>query len=110
VSEVGPYSRPPAPDWPWVIPATVYVFYDADSVPLYVGCTTRQYVRFDGHGHKPWWTDVARIEVEHFADRSDGQRREKHLIRALRPLHNQEFHPDHVERLRQKRAPQKAAA
>lgn len=84
-------------------PATVYTFFDATGQALYVGCTSRRYVRFADHGRKDWWTDVARIEVEHFEHRGDGLRRERHLIRELRPRYNQEHHPDHVERLRQKR-------
>ena len=68
--------------------ATVYTFWSADDRPLYVGCTTQGYVRFDGHGHKDWWTEVSRVDVEHFEDKSDGLIRERHLIRDLLPEHN----------------------
>lgn len=86
-------------------PVTVYTFFDSDDKALYVGCTSRQYVRFAGHGSKPWWTDVARIEVEHFEAEEDGRRHERHLIRKLRPAHNIAEHPDRdpqLLRLRQR--------
>lgn len=75
--------------------ANVYTFLDAEGAPLYVGCTSQQYARrFAGHGRKDWWTDVAEIRVEHFEDKSDGLRRERQLIRELRPKHNIAQHPD----------------
>lgn len=99
MSENHPHTPPPAPGWPHVIPATVYIFWGVNDEPLYVGCTTRQYVRFDGHGFKPWWTDVARIDVEHFEDRGFARMRERLLIRELRPLHNVAANPDHDPRV-----------
>lgn len=73
---------------------TVYTFRDSENRPLYVGCTTNQYVRFGGHGAKPWWPDLAHIDLEHFEDRREGLRRERQLIRELRPLHNVTWHPE----------------
>lgn len=68
--------------------ATVYSFFNGEGEPLYVGCTTRTYVRFGDHGREDWFTEVARIEVEHFEDRQDAAQRERALIRELRPAHN----------------------
>jgi hypothetical protein len=79
-----------------LFPATVYTCFGADSEPLYVGCTGQQYVRFAGHASKPWWTDVQRIEVEHFEDKSDGLHRERQLIGRLRPRYNVAGKPEKV--------------
>lgn len=93
-----PYSGPRPTRWR-LCPASVYTFFDADGNALYVGCTGRQYVRFAGHGGKDWWTDVTRIEVEHYEAKQDGLRRERRLINELRPLHNVAQHPQRDPRL-----------
>lgn len=92
MSEV-PFSGPRPTRWP-LNPVSVYTFFDEGDRVLYVGCTSRQYVRFQGHGGKDWWTDVAHIEVEHFEAKQDGLRRERELIARLCPLHNIAQHPE----------------
>lgn len=67
---------------------TVYRFYDAQGDVLYVGCTSHLPNRIDSHrSDKTWWTDVARIECEHFPDRARAFAREYGLILELKPRH-----------------------
>jgi DNA-binding transcriptional regulator YiaG/predicted GIY-YIG superfamily endonuclease len=69
--------------------ATVYVFYDAEGAPLYVGVTTRGLDRFRHHRSKgPWFNDAASATFEHYDDPSGAYARERHLIHTLRPKHN----------------------
>ena len=95
---ITPTTRP-RPTRHALSPVTVYSCFDSDGRPLYVGCTSRQYVRFGGHGNKDWWTDVHQITVRHFEDKQDGLREERRLIQRLRPLHNVAQHPDRDLRL-----------
>jgi excisionase family DNA binding protein len=69
---------------------TVYRLYDKDNVLLYVGCTGRSMVRIKQHeAQTPWFTEVARIEIEHFGNDVDGAfEREQTLIGSLSPRHN----------------------
>jgi predicted GIY-YIG superfamily endonuclease len=65
---------------------SVYIFKSADVRVLYVGCTADLPRRLDEHRRdKPWWCEVATVEVEHFASKDEALRRESMLIRALRP-------------------------
>lgn len=68
-------------------PATVYTLLADDGQALYVGCSG-QPARITDHGRKPWWTDVATINLEHFEERRDALDRERDLIERLLPLHN----------------------
>lgn len=68
---------------------TLYRFYDANGVLLYVGITNDPGARWAHHArNKDWWQMVSRIEVEHFDSRSLVAEAEKSAIIAERPVHN----------------------
>lgn len=67
----------------------LYRFFDADDVLLYVGITMNAPARFGQHRDgKPWWGDVARIEMEHFGNRAEVAEAEIVAITTEKPLHN----------------------
>lgn len=69
--------------------ATVYRAYDAAGTLLYVGVAESWTRRCVQHASdKPWWGQVARMELEHFDDRLAAAQREATLIRDRRPRHN----------------------
>jgi predicted GIY-YIG superfamily endonuclease len=68
---------------------TLYRFYDADGVLLYVGRTTDPTSRLRAHRQaKPWWPDIARIEMQHLASPSALADAEIRAIRDEAPLYN----------------------
>lgn len=68
---------------------SVYRLYDGAGALLYVGITSRGTRRIGEHArHRPWWSQVARAEIEHHPDRPTALAREAALILAERPRHN----------------------
>lgn len=68
---------------------TLYRFYDAKDRLLYVGISKAPLARLDQHRHdKPWWTDVARMTLEHHATREAASRAEIAAIRSESPMYN----------------------
>lgn len=81
------------------VPTSVYRYYDAAGILLYVGVTSRGTARNREHwSSKHWWQFVAHQEVDHLATRAEALRRERHLITSYRPPFNKQHNPDH-ERL-----------
>ena len=67
----------------------LYRFYDANDVLLYVGISLNAAHRANTHRKdKPWWTDVARMDVQHLPTRSVALDAERAAIAAEKPLHN----------------------
>lgn len=67
----------------------LYRFYDADERLLYVGISLHAAHRASEHrGDKAWWGDVARMDVEHLADRAEALKAERRAIRNERPVYN----------------------
>jgi predicted GIY-YIG superfamily endonuclease len=77
----------------------LYRFFDADDELLYIGITSHLPGRVSEHeGEKPWWTDVERVSVEHFATREEVIEAEREAIRTEGPKHNISHNPQ-AERL-----------
>lgn len=75
---------------------SVYRYYDAHGVLLYVGITSRGMTRQHEHNQaQPWWTHVVRQEVDHHPTRLLAGAAEKRLIREHRPPYNVQHNPDH---------------
>ena len=67
----------------------LYRMYDVSRRLLYVGITANFDSRMDSHrGLKPWWQDVATIEVQHFTSRTAVERAERNAIQTERPAFN----------------------
>jgi len=74
---------------PTSAPASVYRAFDESGELLYVGMSSGPRERFNQHAKdRPWWDEVARIEVERFPTRAEAARAEVEAIRTERPLHN----------------------
>lgn len=70
-------------------PTDVYLLYDEDGALLYVGISLTVAQRMGQHrGSKSWWSDVRRIEVDHFPNRAEALEAEAELIDEWRPPHN----------------------
>ncbi len=70
-------------------PTTVYRLRDKSGVLLYVGIAGNPGRRFEQHaGEKPWWGEVANIDLTHFPTREDAASAEMEVIKAERPRYN----------------------
>ena len=68
---------------------TLYRLYNADDELIYVGVAGNPGRRFEQHrGDKPWWGEVVRIEVEHFATREAALEAERVTIASEHPPYN----------------------
>lgn len=79
-------------------PTSVYRYYDAFGVLIYVGITSTGMLRNRQHNSdKEWWKWVAEQKVDHFPSRAEAQGHEKALIQKFRPpfnkVHNHEHEP-----------------
>ena len=73
-------------------PRYVYIFRNAEDVCLYVGCTDALGRRMTAHaGARPWWPEVAQVEVTVHPDHNAGMAAEEAAIKALQPVHNRVF-------------------
>ncbi|GHJ55660.1 hypothetical protein Nm8I071_49670 [Nonomuraea sp. TT08I-71] len=71
------------------LPHALYRFFDRADVLLYVGITADLPQRMGGHrGEKPWWSQVTRVNVEHFATRKAALAAETIAIKDEKPLYN----------------------
>ena len=67
----------------------LYRFFDANDRLLYVGISFSAVARASQHrSEKDWWSDVARMDVEHLPSRAAAEQAERDAIRAESPLHN----------------------
>lgn len=70
-------------------PTSLYRLFDAEGSLLYVGITVHFLQRVQQHSvGQTWWEEVARIEVEHFADRLAAGAAEIHAINTESPRYN----------------------
>lgn len=68
---------------------TLYRFYNAAGELLYIGLTTRLPQRFRDHRQsKEWWSQVARIELQHYETHGELVAAEVNAIRQEHPRHN----------------------
>lgn len=67
----------------------LYRFFDASERLLYVGISLSAIQRANQHLAKPWWPEVARMEVEHLeVSRTEIEAIERQAIIAEKPIHN----------------------
>lgn len=78
--------------------AVVYRMRADDGSLLYVGCTKNLKHRMAEHKSvKPWWNDVASVDVDEFDDRADALLAEAEAIGTENPQYN--VHNPHRARL-----------
>ena len=69
----------------------LYRLYDAEDQLLYIGISWSAIARMSQHkAEKPWFGDVARIEVTKCSSRAEATNLERQAIQAERPLHNKQ--------------------
>lgn len=79
-------------------PHIVYVLRDATDEVLYVGCTYDLTRRIREHSRgKDWFASVVSTETEIFPNMDEAIQHEKHLIRQLKPRHNNMRYPTTAE-------------
>ena len=79
-------------------PTSVYLYFDALDVLIYVGVTSRGTQRQREHnGDKEWWQFVSRQEVRHFDTRAEALAEERRLIVKHLPPFNRSHNPSHVQ-------------
>jgi hypothetical protein len=67
----------------------LYRLYDADMRLLYVGITWNPFVRWTAHSkEKPWWAQVARVELFVCDGNRHARQWETWCIKNLAPVHN----------------------
>lgn len=68
---------------------TLYRFYDADDVLLYVGISNNAYQRWQNHSYmKKWWPEVASAKFVSFATREEASVAEVQAIKNEQPKYN----------------------
>lgn len=76
---------------------SVYRFFDADDVFIYVGIATDPHDRWKTHARvQPWWPEVDTREIEWFDTRAEAERTETREIADRRPKYN--THPGMPDR------------
>ncbi|WP_370291530.1 GIY-YIG nuclease family protein [Nocardioides sp.] len=68
----------------------VYVLHDPDERALYVGATQDVARRIREHRSKPWWSDVAGVEIYRTENWETALRLEKECIAQFAPRHNRQ--------------------
>jgi excinuclease UvrABC nuclease subunit len=87
---------------------TVYRYYDAHGVLLYVGKSMNIVVRSTQHRGKPWFESVATITLEWFDDYWLARDAERRAIRDEHPLYNACRYTQQQRRQQQREAAIKA--
>ena len=78
---------------------TLYRMYSRGNVLLYVGISANAGARFQSHASTAgWWSEVARIEVEHFPNRKAVSQAEQAAIGRERPIYNKAHNWDNDSR------------
>lgn len=67
---------------------TLYRLRDAAGTLLYVGISGSALARWLAHNRRPWWPDVAAVEVKHFPTLAEVRSAETTAIREEGPLYN----------------------
>ncbi len=79
-------------------PTSVYRYFDAAGVLIYVGITSTGILRNRQHNDdKVWWQWVASQEVEHFPSSDEAHAREVALIQKFRPPFNTQHNTESVD-------------
>lgn len=67
----------------------VYRYYDADGLPVYIGCTSQPLPRMAQHQRaSAWWPEVAEVRTEYFANQAEALAAEANAILTEQPRHN----------------------
>jgi predicted GIY-YIG superfamily endonuclease len=70
-------------------PHALYRFFDKYGDLLYIGITMDLPARMGNHRReKPWWTDAAVIEIEHYDNRAAALEAERIAIKVETPRYN----------------------
>lgn len=83
------WDEPIEDAWERLVAPVVYILYDEDGVPLYVGMTNALLQRFQSHRNSaPWWGEVSRVTFREMPSRGASLDEEERLIEVLAPRWN----------------------
>lgn len=74
-------------------PHCVYLAFDFDRTPIYIGVTSHLFNRLYRHTVKAWWPQVVGLEIESFPTRVEADVREAQLIQFYSPAENDQLNP-----------------
>lgn len=78
-------------------PTSVYKYFDARRILIYVGITGAGIARNRQHNEsKEWWKYVVSQEIEHYKSRRLAHEREVQLIEKYRPPFNKQHNRDYA--------------
>lgn len=62
------------------IPGACYRCWNKENDLIYIGFSADPLTRFDSHSRKPWWPEVARVEVVWYPDQVDARIAESRVL------------------------------
>ena len=68
-----------------------------DGEALYVGMSQWNFIRFDGHADKEWFSQVDEVKIEHWPNRETARVREMQLVNSLFPVWNRDRGPSQAK-------------
>jgi predicted RNA-binding Zn-ribbon protein involved in translation (DUF1610 family) len=72
----------------------LYRAFASDGALLYIGATVAPSPRLSQHGYNTaWWSEVATVTLEHFAERAEAFAAERAAIEAEQPRYNVAHQP-----------------
>ncbi len=78
----------------------LYRHFNKDGVLLYVGATSNALLRIDQHrSTAPWYGEISRVEIEHFATRREAIHAEEVAIEKELPLHNKQKYKPRADKV-----------
>lgn len=85
-------------EFPINSPHALYIMYNRQMEPIYIGYSRNLFLRLQYHGYKsPWIVEIAAIKVLWYPDRLQARKAEAEHILKLAPKYNQQHNYKYLE-------------